>query len=168
MVEAVLETQRQRAQIVLRPNQSWSWRANLALLASLSVLSLTIATGFLLHGMWPILPFTLLELTVVYFSLRYLVARNQRREVITFSADEVTIERGRRGAQERHTFNRYWAHFSVTTPALPRRERRIAIRSHGREQEIGGFLNATDKAELVEHLQTIIAEFRAINAPQHT
>ena len=129
------------------------------LLASLAVISLAIATGFLLHGMWLIAPFTLLELSVVYLCLRYLVRRNQQQEVITFSADEVLIERGRRSAEESHTFNRYWAHFCVIAPVLPGRDPRIAIRASGREQEIGGFLSAADKEVLIVHLRAIVASF---------
>lgn len=157
MVKANVDSGAQWAQIVLRPNQSWSWRANLALLATLTGISLTIAGAFLLKGLWLVLPFSILEMTVLYFCLRYLVIRNQRQEVITFSSDEVVIERGRRRAEESLSYNRYWAHFCVIPSALPGRDPRIAIRSHGRETEIGGFLSEPDKRALVQHLRDIVA-----------
>ena len=43
--------------IVLRPNHSWSWRANLWFLTVFFCLSLTIAVSFLLAGAWVVLPF---------------------------------------------------------------------------------------------------------------
>ena len=168
VVEATLDAQLQQAQLILRPNRSWSWHANLMLLASLAALSLTIASGFLWHGIWLVLPFTLLELSALYLCLRYLVRRDQLQEVITFSADQVVIERGRHAVQECHTFSRYWAHFCVVPAALPGYDKRIAIRSHGKEQEIGRFLSAADKQDLVDHLRAIVAAFQRITSEPRT
>ena len=164
MVQVSVDAHIPCAQIVLRPNQSWTWRANLVLLGTLATLSLAIAMGFLIHGMWLILPFTVLELMAIYFCLHYLVRRNQCQEVITFSADEVVIERGRVAAEEAHRYNRYWAHFCVIAPVLPGRDKRIAIRSHGRELEIGSFLSAADKQTLVERLRDIVLALQPISA----
>ncbi len=47
--------------IILRPNHSWSWRANVLFLCILMGVSMSIAIGFLFAGAWGILPFSILE-----------------------------------------------------------------------------------------------------------
>lgn len=142
--------------IILRPNHSWSWRANVLFLSMLMGVSLAIAVGFLLAGAWVILPFTVLELTVVALCIHYCVRQCARQEVITISDFEVTIEQGIRGPIQQQTFQRMWAKFFVERPRHPWYPVSLFIRSHGQELEIGSFLNSRDKQNLVSQLKRVI------------
>ncbi len=142
--------------IVLRPNNSWSWRANLWFLCILLVVSFSIATGFLIAGAWVILPFTVIEMSVLGLCIHYCVKQCSRQEVITVSDHEVKIERGIRGPSEHEVFQRMWAKFFVKKPRHPWDPLKLSIASHGIESEIGAFLNQSDKSDLVKQLQRVI------------
>lgn len=142
--------------IVLRPNRSWTWRANLLFLGVLAAVSLSIGTTFLLNGYWMILPFSLLELGALAFCLWYCVRMTHRQEVLTFSDDELTIEAGIDAPQTRRVFKRLFARFFVRRPRHPWYRTRIAVRSHGEEVTIGDFLNHDDKKDLVRALRRMV------------
>ena len=158
MVESWITPALDEAHIVLRPNRSWTWQANLALFYTLAAVSLTIGVSFLAQGLWMILPFNVLELTVVFLCLRYLLRRTRQQEVITFTDDEVRIECGADAPERVTTFVRHWAQIQVTPPR-PSKRRRIAIRSRETEQDIGAFLNDDDQTLLVAELRRIVGLF---------
>ena len=158
MVESWIKPQLDEAHIVLRPNRSWTWRANLGLFYTLAFVSLTIGVSFLAKGLWMILPFNLLELCVLFLCLRYLLRRTRRREVITFTDAEVRIECGTDAPEQITTFVRHWAQIHVIPPQ-PAKRRRIAIRSRDHEQDIGAFLNDDDQALLLVELRQIVRLF---------
>ena len=62
MVLAEINEQSLTGQIVLTPNFSWSWKANLYLLYTLMGISLVVGLGFMIHGAWLVLPFSILEM----------------------------------------------------------------------------------------------------------
>ena len=141
--------------IILRPNHSWSWRANVLFLSVLMGLSMTIALGFLLAGAWVILPFSILEMTAVALCIHYCVKQCKRQEVITISDYEVKIEQGIEGPSNVRTFIRVWATWHVQKPRHPWDPASLVIRSHGQEMEIGSFLNRRDKTDLVSQLKKV-------------
>ncbi|MAM79390.1 MAG: hypothetical protein CMP89_01410 [Gammaproteobacteria bacterium] len=142
--------------IVLRPNNSWSWRANVLFLTAFMVLSLIISTGFLMAGAWVVLPFSLLEIIVVGSCIYYSVNQCSRQEVITVTDHEVKIEAGVRKPNNNQTFQRAWAKFLVQKAQRPSEGPVLSIRSHGKTTEIGSFLNRRDKEDLVSQLRRIV------------
>ena len=82
--------------IVLRPNQSWTWRYNLYLLYTLLAVSLLMGGFFVYVGAWVILPYSLLELSVLTACMYYCLKRAQRQEVIRVTEEHVTVEQGRK------------------------------------------------------------------------
>ena len=156
MVLTDIDDNTQTGVIVLRPNNSWGWRANVVFLSVFMGVSLTIGTGFLIAGAWVVLPFSLLEISVVGYCLYYCVRQCSRQEVITVSDHEVMIETGIRQPTEARTFQRMWAKFFVTSPRRPWEDKTLSIRSHGIETEIGSFLSREDKDALVKQLRRVI------------
>lgn len=144
--------------IVLRPNQSWTWRANTWLIASLLVISLVVGGFFLLHSYWVILPFTLAEVALVAACLYYCVRRTHQQEVITLTPDQVTLERGIRKADEQHRFERYFTRFFVHPPRFRGHRKVLALRHRGEETEVGSFLTDEERQELIATLRAAIAE----------
>ena len=120
MVEAYIDDHSHTGRIVLKPNASWSWRANLYLLYTLVGISTVIGLAFLLHGAWLVLPYSMLEMSVLFACIYYCVRQCNRQEVITVSEYEVLIQRGIRRPVESWIYHRLWAHFMVKSPRHPR------------------------------------------------
>lgn len=156
MIEAYIDDRSRTGRIVLKPNASWTWRANLWLLYTLVGLSVGIGIGFLLEGVWIVLPYSALEMSALALCIYYVVRQCNRQEVITVSEHEVFVERGIRRPVERWQYHRLWAKFLVKAPRHPWRSTVVAIRSHGDELEIGSFLSDPDKEELISTLKRVV------------
>lgn len=142
--------------IVLKPNNSATWRFNMMVVASLALLGTLISTFFLLQGLWLIAPFSGLEVLALLGCL-YLCARsNIQTEVIKFSPDKVIIEQGRTFAEKSWEYHRTWAKIFVRKHKRRGHPDQVVIRSHGQEVELGSFLNSDDKEALVKKLRKII------------
>lgn len=157
MVEAYINESDGNGRIILRPNASWTWHANVCLLGALAIISLSIGIGFLVMGAWVILPFSVLELVIVSACFYYCVRQCRMQQVINFSGDQVVIEYGIKAPTRVMSFSRTWAKFLVEAPAHPWWRRRVIIRSHEREQELGGFLSEKDREHLVGYLRKTVA-----------
>jgi uncharacterized membrane protein len=144
-------------QIVMQPNNSMSWQATQYFLCTLIAISMTMATLFLFKGYWMILPFSILEMSVLCACFYYIVRRNQTLEVVRFGADEVVIEKGRRAPESRYVWQRFFTKVMVHPPKHPWYPNRIALRYRGEEYEIGKFLTAEDKQTLISEIRQMIA-----------
>jgi uncharacterized membrane protein len=144
------------ATVVMRPNHSWTWRANRLLLLTLMVVSGSVAAAFTLNGLWLILPFTALEMLVLLGCLAYCVRRARRQEVITMTADEVRLQQGHDRPEQEFTYPRFFARFRVDAPPHPWYSMRVALESRGNQHEIGAFLSDAEKRELVRDLRELL------------
>jgi uncharacterized membrane protein len=156
MIQSEFDPGRRQGRIILRPNRSWTWRANTLFVATLMIISLVISIGFTLQGMWVILPFSILELGILTACLYYCVRRTHRQEVLTFSPDTLVLERGMQRPDTRIEFQRYFARFFVKGPRHPWYRKRIALRCRDTELEIGSFLTSDELDDLVHHLRAMI------------
>ncbi len=157
------EHRRYVGQLVLRPNNSMGWRATTYFLATLMLLSFAIATVFTLHGYWMIIPFTILEMSILSACLYHFLRRNFIQEVVTFTADEVLIEVGRRKPECQRCWQRVFTKVMVQKAKHPWYSNRIALRCREEEREIGSFLTSADNNALVRDLYALI---RAADACQ--
>lgn len=156
MVAANFNEQTLCGQIVLKPNRSWTWRANTYFVASLMVVSLTVATVFTVNGMWVILPFTILELSVLSACLYYCVRRTHTTEVLTLSQSTLVLERGVNRPTQRFDFDRYFSRFLVEAATHPWYKKRINLRCRNQQFEVGSFLSNEEKDDLISQLRTMI------------
>ena len=156
MISCQFNEQMHIGTIVLQPNRSWTWRANTHFVATLMILSCAIAISFTWRGYWVVLPFTVIELSVLLGCLYYCVRRTHTTEVITLSERELIYECGIRRPTERRSFDRYFSRFFVRKPQHPWYCKQIALRCRGEEFEVGRFLSDEEKDDLVHHLRRII------------
>jgi uncharacterized membrane protein len=156
MVETNINPDNSLATIVLRPNNSSSWRFNMAIVASLAFIAFCISTYFALHGLWLIFPFAGLEVGFLFVCLYMRMHANINTEIITFDKNTVVIERGRYHAEKTWKFHRVWAKVFVKNPKIHGYPKQIFIRSHGKELELGSFLNKRDKEQLIKDLKNVI------------
>ena len=144
------------AQFVIRPNRSLSRRGNQLFFLTLFCTSFIIAGVFAAMGMWVILPFAGFEMLCLGAALYCCVHRLSRRETVVVDRDEVRVSSGHRKPERSCVFQRAWAKVVLSPPRNYGTSRRLWIRSHGRQVEIGSFLSDADKGNLAKALDRAI------------
>ncbi|MFV8818180.1 DUF2244 domain-containing protein [Haliea sp. E17] len=142
-----------RLVIIARPNQSQSWRANLYVLLALSVPCLGAGIGFTLLGAWPILPLAGLEMLALGSALYFVQWKLQYRQVITFSADKVQIEKGYYYPRRSWLFPRKSTGLAVESERHPWDGPSLALHDAEQQVRIGEFLSREDAMALLELLR---------------
>ena len=166
MVASELLDQGTRGTIVLQPNRSFSWRENLWFLFGIGTLSLLIGLMFLLQGFWLILPFGVLEVGLLGVCLYHCARFTHLQEVITFTPDHLTIERGYDRPTKRHEFHRIFAKIFVQKPVHRWYGSKVAIRSKGKEVEVGSFLSEDERKSLIKDLRSMVSHFEGLRPSQ--
>ena len=109
--------------------------------------------------------FALVELGVVAYALSRVWRKSAAGEVITFSASAVEVAR-MDGSAAPQRFHPFWARLEL----LPGRRfgwpSRLVLRSHGRETEIGRFLNEAERGALARQLTELLAQARSAGGSQ--
>ncbi len=146
------------AQVVVRPNQSLSWRGNLTVLASLGIVMVTIALGFAFMGLWLVLPFAGLELAVVAAGLYVTSRRLANSEVISLSPNTVKVETGYRYPASSRRVQRHWARIDLCNGRSRAQPSRLFIRSHGEAIEVGACLTEHEREKLAHELRRLLAD----------
>lgn len=142
--------------IVIRPNQSFTWRASKYFLLFLLILSTGIGVSFLLRGYWMILPFSIIEVTVVAACFYIILRRNRRQQVIEVFEDKIEVAEGIHQPEQLISWQRFFTKVVVTAPSHPWHGPAIKLRHRNEEIELGGFLNLEDKQALVKSLDSLI------------
>ena len=132
-----------------RRNNSLSSSGRWLVFGFTSLVSLVIAAGFaVVCGAWPIVPFTGLELLVLYVAFSYMDRHAVDYEQITIRGAQVAVE-VREGSQVmRHELNRYWARLVCAADGS-----RLALRIHGREIELGRHLCMDARLQMARDLK---------------
>lgn len=130
-----------------RRNNSLSSTGRILVFAFLFIVSVGIAGAFASLGAWLILPFSGLEMLGLYLAFRYIDCHAADFERIAIAGDRVKVEWFEAGHARSHEFNRLWAQV-VASPGGAR----LALRSHGREVEIGRHVNDEQRLMLAREL----------------
>jgi uncharacterized membrane protein len=142
--------------IIICPNCSLTQRTAALFFAGLCVFCLTLAALLALKGMWPILPFSGLEMLLVGWALHASLARRYRSEIITLTDSDVSVESRDRAHCHLTVFQRHWAQVKLRCPASRLHPSRLTIESHGRQCELGSFLTDEERYGLAVRLQRLI------------
>lgn len=103
--------------------------------------------------------FAVLELGVVAYALSRVWRKSAAGEVITLSASAVEVARTDASAEPLR-FHPYWARLELKPGRRFGWPSRLVLRSHGRETEIGRFLNEAERAALARQLNELLAQAR--------
>ena len=137
--------------IIARPNCSLSPASRLLFLCFIASVTFGIALTFAWLGAWLVLPFAGLEIGVLVWAFRHVARHAQDYEKITIQGDCLTVECRSVERVTRHEFNRCWARVMLEPAAHG--ECRIALRSHGRQVELGRYLNSAQRQALAKELR---------------
>ena len=149
----------QRRTFVIAPNQSMSWKELTLAYCIIAGVSLAIAGYFWVHGLTLVLPFSGLELLALGAALYITAWRGGAREVITITDDSVYVETGRARPEQRHDLQRYWTRVVLQRPWVAWHPSKLLLCSHGREIEVGRFLNEEERRGLAKILQSAIKQY---------
>jgi uncharacterized membrane protein len=151
--------------VMIRPNQSLSWRQSMMFLGAIAVPLLLVSVVLAAKGYWLILPFAGIELAALFASL-YLVSHAACRcQVVSIGESVVTVEKGRdRGygpelvrSEERAQFARGWVRVELSRKSNDWYPRRLWIGASGRRVELGEFLVDEEKTELAAELHRLLS-----------
>ena len=156
MIEKRIDKANDSATIVLSPNNSSSWRFNMQLTATLAILLIIISGYFALMGLWVVFLFAGLEIFVLVTCQYIRLHANQSTETINIKGNAVTIIRRCYEKTESWKYPRAWAKLLVRQPYFRGYPKRVLLRSHGKEIELGSFLNKKDKNILIRDLRSIL------------
>jgi len=151
--------------VMIRPNQSLSWRQSMVFLGAIAVPLLLISVVLAARGYWLILPFAGLELAAVFACLYQVSHASCRCEVVSIGESVVTVEKGRDrgngpervGPGQRTEFARGWVKVELSKTASHWYPRRLWIGASGKRVEIGEFLVEDEKTELAAELQRLLS-----------
>ena len=158
MVEQVCNPSGRDCHWVIRPNQSLSWRAAVRVYAVITLCCIGIAIAFVLHGLWTVLPFAAFEIVVLGIAFYLILVRSQIREVVSVTADAVSVDKGRYSPQEHWECPRAWARINLERSHIAWYPSRLSVAFKGGTVEIGTFLNEQERCLLAAELQNAIRD----------
>ena len=94
--------------VVARRNDSLGSRGRWLIFAALCAVSLGLALAFAAFGAWLVLPYSVLEMLVLFLAFRFFERHAGDWERLTVEGDRVIVERKRGGVSSRQEFNRFW------------------------------------------------------------
>ena len=150
---------------VIQPNRSMSWRGLVTIFALMATFVIGIGVFCFCFGLPFVLPFSGLDAILLGAALYVTAWRGGQQEVVTVGEDAVAVEAGRTEPEWREEFQRYWARILLEHPGgwYPSR---LLIRSHGRQVEIGRFLNEQERQGLAEQLWAAMKQRRGSARPE--
>ena len=165
MVSTDLCPEAHTRRVVIRPNQSLSWRQSMVFLGAIAVPLLLVSVVLAWRGFWLVLPFAGVELAALFVCI-YVVSHACRRcQVVSVDGSTVVVEKGKeRGRQAgtggpdvRMAFARDWARVELVPASRRWHPRRLWIGASGKRVEIGEFLVDEEKVELAAQLKRMLS-----------
>lgn len=134
---------------IARRNNSLSSSGRFFVFGFILSVSVGIALGFTwIFGAWLILPFAGLEMIGLYLAFRYIDRHAEDYERVAIQGDRLNVELFDGGRTTCFEFNRHWAQVVCAGDGS-----RVALRSHGRDLEIGRHLNEDQRLAFAQQLK---------------
>jgi len=150
-----------RFDIVLYPNRSLGRSGFAVMMAAIVLVSAAIGAGFMMVGAWPVTGFLGLDVVLIFVAFRWHDRQARRAEFVRLDRDGLIVRRIEPdGSAQSWHFEPYWLRVSIE--AVSRHDRRLILRSHGRQLEIGAFLTSDERQELARALEAALREHRAL------
>lgn len=139
--------------LVIRRNCSLTWGQTKVAICVIALAPLSVALGFAFAGLWPVVPFAGLELLAVGCCFYHCARIARECEVVTVRGGEIVVEKGKKRAERRWSFNRHWAAIALDDSAGSWHPSHLYIRAHGQGVEIGRFLVEQERIALAAELR---------------
>lgn len=156
MIESSLDSANRCGHIIVCPNRSADWRTTKLCLWLMGGVGLLIGTGFAIAGLWLVFPFSGLEVIALVSLMYWVVHQCHRRQVISFSDNHITVEKGYREPKFTWDSEIFWTRLIIDKSPYRGHPDKLFLRSKKTQLEIGEFLNDDDKKRLVAELRSVI------------
>jgi uncharacterized membrane protein len=140
--------------VVARWNVSLPPRARWQIFAALSAVSLTLAFAFAAAGAWMVLPYSLLELSVLAGAFYFVGRRAADWERLTVAGDRVIVERIENGRRTRREWNRPWVRAELSARQFGRPEQ-LWLCSGTERFEFGAALPPQERGAVARELKRL-------------
>jgi len=137
--------------LLIRPNRSLPPQGIALVFAGIAFVCTTVAVAWATAGAWLVLPFFGLEIVVAGAALWTLHRAAGDFEQFVIRGDRLVVTRCAARTVSTHEFQASWARLVERDKGWS--ERRLLIRSHGRELEIGAALDAEGRQALARQLR---------------
>mgnify|MGYP001815591025 FL=1 len=141
------------------PRPGWRW-----LMAGLVVVGLGIAIRLTMMGFWLVLPFTLLELALVFYLVRLVQRRGNYVERIRIDGERLSIEHIEPNANRDWWFPLHWVRVDLRAPSHRWYPHRLLLGASGSWVEVGTCLTDDERMSLAEAVE---GEIRRLRQPGH-
>lgn len=141
---------------VIKPNQAMSWRALMLVYLGIAAITFFIGLSFYFNGLTLVLPFSGLEVLALGAALYVSAWRGGEQEVIRIDANRVVVEKGRQAPESSHVFHRIWVKVVLERSWNCWYPSRLLLRSHGRQVEVGQFLNEQERQGFAQLLRAAL------------
>jgi uncharacterized membrane protein len=142
--------------ITSRRNDSLGPRGRWQIFAALCAVSLGLALAFAAFGAWLVLPYSVLEMAVLFLAFRWIGRHAADWERVSVRGDRVIVERERAGVLTRHEFNRCWTRLESDRGEFSRVPR-LALCSAGERVPFGDDLSAAERERAAKELRRALA-----------
>jgi len=142
--------------IMVMPNRAMPWQHIMMIYLLISGVTISIAFGFFTQGLTLILPFAGLELLALGVVLYISAWRSNIKEVVNIGEEKIRIEIGRDVPEKIYELDKAWANIVLERSWNNWYPSRLLLRSHGRQLEIGKFLNEQERQCLAIELNKAI------------
>jgi uncharacterized membrane protein len=139
--------------VVVRRNNSLPRRQRWMVFAVLAGVSLVLASAFAVAGAWPVLPYSVLEITLLACAFRYVERRAEDWERVTIAGDRVIVERSAAGRRQRREFNRPWLRVECGDGGM----HELTLRYAGEAWELGEALPAEERQALGAEVRRMLS-----------
>jgi len=141
---------------MVMPNRAMLWQHIMMIYLLISGVTISIAFGFFTQGLTLILPFAGLELLALGVVLYISAWRSNIKEVVNVTEEKIRIEIGRNTPEKTYELDKAWAKVVLERSWNNWYPSRLLLRSHGRQLEIGKFLNEQERQCLGVELKKVI------------
>jgi uncharacterized membrane protein len=152
----IQQLQQECTRVVVKANQSMSWRANVLLALSLGVVCLGIAGVMASQGFWMIIPFAGAEVLFVLFCLYSTVRRLGQQEVITIEPQEILLEWGYREPETSVNLPRHWSKLNYRCSDNEFETGDLSLSAYGKRYSLGNSLGRDEKRTLYTKLRQLL------------
>lgn len=142
--------------VTSRRNDSLGSRGRWLIFAALCVVSFGLALVFAMFGAWLVLPYSALEMMVLFLAFRWIERHAGDWERVTVHGDCVIVERERAGVLSRREFNRCWTRLEADRSKFGDVSR-LALCSAGERVPFGDDLSAAEREHAAKDLRRALA-----------
>lgn len=142
--------------VTSRRNDSLGTRARWQIFAALCAVSMGLALAFAAFGAWLVLPYSALEMGVLFLAFSWIGRHAADWERLSVDEERVIVERERAGVRSRYEFNRCWTRLEWDGGAFGSPPR-LALCSAGERVAFGDDLSAEERSIVAKNLRRALA-----------